>query len=389
MNRRHYLLLAVTLAACTTAAVVTRPHDPTPIPNVPGYVPPDTIVIRHVDTVFVVGPPGIRGPQGPPGPQGVQGPPGIQGVRRIAGPYGEIRALTAAEVSALIPELQRGVSTYLAQSLVDRVRTELAAGVYSVQEAALIDQIKYWYYSGGNQAIIKPYLSAIDQRDLTTNALLAFNDSRVVHVSGTGGVTPVIPLSPPAGGVGDLVVTGNLTVLGQSSFAGPMKPGVGSAIQMHGRGGAEIIAFSNESQLDAQNPTHVHCGVISAAGNDGGTRMIQGGYWGDAGFVRCDETRGLNVLAFDSMGGLSIYKNDLDGSHENSQDIVFRDYPELKRWVMTGMRPGYKLCVGWSNAINAFENTWCPSSANAVKRPRNGAARKVAAPVTLKQAMGH
>lgn len=197
------------------------------------------------------------------------------------------------------------------------------------------------------------------------------------------------PLPPPSGNVqysgGDLTVTGNLTVLGQSSFGGPMKPGVGSAIQMHGRGSAEIIGFSNEAGLDAQNPSYVHCGVFSVS-NDAGVRMVKGAYWGDNGRVYCDPNRPMAIHAFDSMGDWSISYASSPDAVEPGQMLVLRQYPELKKAVLTSMRPApWQLCLGASNALNDFSKLYCPSyGAFGVARGR--AAQR---PMTQAELFGH
>lgn len=158
---------------------------------------------------------------------------------------------------------------------------------------------------------------------------------------------------------GNLTVTGDLTVLGYSSFNGPMKPGVQSAIQLHGRGAAEIIAFSNEEGLDVQNPPKVHCGVWSL-GNDGGQRMFPGAYWGPDGMVWCDSTRPLSILGFDSMGTLSLDQAWQGIPHDSAQLIIWSPDWKNKVMRMTLTSAGWRWQLVESTGVNTLDRIVFP-----------------------------
>ena len=171
-----------------------------------------------------------------------------------------------------------------------------------------------------------------------------------------------------------------------SSFGGPQKADASNfAIQLHGRGGAEIVGFSNEQGLDAQNPSYVHCGVFSVS-NDAGVRMVKGGYWGNNGRVWCDPNRALAIMAFDSMGDWSISYAATPESTEPGQALVYRQYPDLKKGVLTSMRAApWQLCLGASNGLNDFSKLYCPPyGAFGVSRPRS-----VSRPLTQAELFGH
>ncbi len=300
--------------------------------------------------------------------------------------------LTAAQISGVKASMNLAVASGLpVASQRDRISAALSANIYSYGDRDIIDAAKLWFYSGTtdpNRNDLYAYLTIIDQRDPVTNQPLALNDPRWVYVSGTAPAPPpVIVIGNGQTFDGDVVIRGNLTVLGESSFAGPLKPGVGAAIQMHGRGSAEIIGFSNEAGLDAQNPGYVHCGVFSVS-NDAGVRKVKGGYWGPNGRVWCDLNRPLAIEAFDSQGDWSISYAASPDATEPGQALVFRQYPDFKRAVLTSMRAApWTLCLGASESLNDFSKLYCPSY-NVFGTARARAARKTPA-LTEAQLFGH
>lgn len=299
---------------------------------------------------------GIVAPPPPPPPPN---PAPVGNV--VVGPYGPVDVMTAAEIAAFLPALKAGINLRVSQDMYDRIARELAAGVYSVTDIVIVSQVKDWYWNGGNKDAIRPYLAAVDQRSMVppdANLPLAFSDPRTVRL---GGAAPAVP-GPPAG-VGDanppaVPVGGNqrfenVIIDGVLSIGGP-PIAADAQIQIHGRGSAEVLMVSNEKGLDAQNPAYPHHTVFSG-GNDGGARIIQGGYWGPSGFVRSAPNRPLSILAMDSLGDFSYSQDAFDGDTERSQMFVFKVDRENKKVMLCMMKAGWVWEIRESTSTNSFD----------------------------------
>ncbi len=137
-------------------------------------------------------------PSQPQTPAPSQPPPSAPASGAPIGAYQlPIRPLTVAEMRATVDVLARYGS-----SVAPRVEAEVTAGQYSISDVPLIEAVKAILYSPiseNERTALKVYLSAIDQRDMKTNALLAANDPRIVRVSGLlGSSSP--PSSAPSTG---------------------------------------------------------------------------------------------------------------------------------------------------------------------------------------------
>jgi hypothetical protein len=88
--------------------------------------------------------------------------------------------------------------------------------------------------------------------------------------------------------------------------------------------GAEILGKSNINATDPQNPNEPHTNVFSLAGNDGGMRWIQYGYWGPNGKKRNTQNRPLSILALDSMGDLCKSTQPVGSDYDGGQSWYIR-----------------------------------------------------------------
>jgi hypothetical protein len=88
--------------------------------------------------------------------------------------------------------------------------------------------------------------------------------------------------------------------------------------------GAEILGKSNINATDPQNPNEPHTNVFSLAGNDGGMRWIQYGYWGPNGKKRNTTNRPLSILALDSMGDLCKSTQPVGSDYDGGQSWYIR-----------------------------------------------------------------
>jgi hypothetical protein len=149
--------------------------------------------------------------------------------------------------------------------------------------------------------------------------------------------------------IGDLVVTGKLSV------GGPVIPGADAQLQIHGLGSAEILARSNEGNLDSQSETHSPHVIVWSGGNDGGARIIQGAYWGTGGRQWRDTSRPLTVLALDSRGTLSE-SQEFSGVPITGQLWVIQR--EGARLFFTAMQPGSSWGFRASTTLNSFDRSW-------------------------------
>ena len=126
---------------------------------------------------------------------------------------------------------------------------------------------------------------------------------------------------------------------------------------------AEVNLISNTGgNADQEGPAR-HVSTISLAG-DRGLRLIHNQWHHEDGRTMWEEpTFARSILGFDSQGTLS-FSQDYDGVIDPSQVWVFRIDRDNNRGMFTNMKPGMKMCLGWSNATNAYDNLWCPPSGN-------------------------
>lgn len=227
------------------------------------------------------------------------------------GAYGvPMDAMTASEIAAFVPELQRGVGTRLAewQPLVDRIKSELLAGIYSVDDEDICVHVGDWYWNGGNKTLILPYLAAVDQRNPVTNKRWPIGDPNIVKVSGvsTGstvststvvsGVSDALPPAfqwprdgnvPPVGSGGPsgalsdarvhrdgFICVGNIAPEGTNATSGPNGQGMGingnskGKIRVNTRGGADSDGGMRDMTNYVQLAEREGAGTISRRGYD-------------------------------------------------------------------------------------------------------------------------
>lgn len=129
--------------------------------------------------------------------------------------------------------------------------------------------------------------------------------------------------SKPAGSVDVLAVLRDAPVVRMNGkVCLGMEP-----VDAHGRlqiEGAEIVGMSNVNRTDPQNPDEPHINVFSLAGNDGGMRWIQYGYWGPNGKKRNTQNRPLSILALDSMGDLCKSTQPVGSDYDGGQEWYIR-----------------------------------------------------------------
>jgi hypothetical protein len=114
-----------------------------------------------------------------------------------------IRPLTNAEQRNAIDALVRG-------GYVDgatKIEMDWTKGIYPLQDLPVVERVREVYWNtatpAADKAALLILLSAIDQRDMQTNAILAPNDPRVFPISGTLGgntaatTTTSVPASTP------------------------------------------------------------------------------------------------------------------------------------------------------------------------------------------------
>ncbi len=102
-----------------------------------------------------------------------------------------IRPLTNAEQRIAID----AISNFGYQDIATKVESYFARGFYPIGDASIVDRVKEVIGNAspeGNK-VLWQYLSAIDQRDFTTDKPLAPNDPRIVPV---GGLSPVASQAP-------------------------------------------------------------------------------------------------------------------------------------------------------------------------------------------------
>lgn len=270
----------------------------------------------------------------------VQVPPPVSLPPAPIGAYDlPIQAMTQTQIDALIPALQAGLNTGLSQAQIDRIKSELAQGVYSICDSELIGSIKYWFYAqaGADQAAIKPYLSAIDQRVMTDpgkgDALLP-TDPRVVHVSGIPGVGTPAPLPPTIGG--DTYLPGRVGV------GGYVKEIYGMIGQFFGRGDASLYLEANGDGSGPQLAGKLAVFDISVSGGDGGGRLRQNR---GADGKSADGIRPMGVVGFDSQSTLSGQQRKPGEESIYGQDWWLIVNHANKTVDLVSPQPGYKLRI--------------------------------------------
>ncbi len=177
--------LAAYLAILTGSAQPSAPQPSAPTPSAPAPQPPATTS---------------------PAPSS-GGPVGAYQI--------PMRPLTNGEQRNVIDAVVR-VYPDLAAS----IEAMFARGFYPVSDVSIIDPVKFVYYKSetpaADKAAIKLYLSAIDQRDLQTNALLGKNDPRIVAISGSAQSTA--PAQAPTGSVQTIYAEGIKMVNPETGF---------------------------------------------------------------------------------------------------------------------------------------------------------------------------
>lgn len=167
------------------------------------------------------------------------------------------------------------------------------------------------------------------------------------------------------------VVRGDLQV-DRLCVGGPCLNTADATIQLRNRGSAEILLSSNEGGLSPQWGVRPGFSVISGGG-DLGLRLIHNSYWGPGGMVWPDTLRMQTILAFDSQGTLSLSQDRWGYPRDRSQALVLRQDYNNRIMAFTGMRAGWRMCLGWSTVINDFVNLYCPPGGNS-SRPRGAGA---------------
>jgi hypothetical protein len=148
--------------------------------------------------------------------------------------------------------------------------------------------------------------------------MLAVNDLLVVHDDRLDAVE-----AKPAASVDVLAVLRDAPVV---RMDGKVCLGM-DPVDAHARlqiEGAEILGKSNINATDPQNPNEPHTNVFSLAGNDGGMRWIQYGYWGPNGKKRNTTNRPLSILALDSMGDLCKSTQPVGSDYDGGQSWYIR-----------------------------------------------------------------